>query len=109
MDPCNELFQGELTSELAGIFTAGYEEGDPLPEEEKEDTGNTCGRTCSCLLSCEDQGPEADPAPDVSAQNTACKTCGVDDPLCGSTKEASENFSPRVPGWSTPPSPHASL
>jgi hypothetical protein len=108
----DELFQGQLADEFSGMLTADFNESIRMADEEKESTGATCGRTCSC-------GPEACAPPDESksdacdpagsAQNTACRTCANEPGGCGIKASADGEFYARVPGWSTPPAMHDSL
>ena len=112
MNRWDELFQGEVADEFNAMLAADFSDSLNLATDDKENTGNTCGRTCSC-------GPEdvcrqppqegKSEACGGSVVNTSCRTCGPTPEGCGDVKKAAgDEFLPRIPGWSTPPN-HASL
>lgn len=114
MDPWNELFQGEVADEYSSVLAADSSNGLHAAGEGKENTGYTCGRTCSC-------GPEVcgkeseplktegcDPA-GGSVHYTSCRTCAPTPGECDVKASGRGEFMPRVAGWSTPPSARTSL
>lgn len=113
MNPWDELFQGQLADEFSGMLEADFHNSVRMAGEEKENTGNTCGRTCSCgpdaCVPTPDQGKSDACDPAASAQNTACRTCANEPGGCGVKVSSGDEFRPRVPGWSAPPALHGSL